>query len=237
MAEQRPTGSGYGEVNVESFTEDFKKKWDRDLKDRDDFKGSLSQKVATLFNGITNALKRARNVSGTYTRATIHAIEDFLESDEKNIDHCIYWLLLYCSMEITQEDSEKSGEAEYVICDFIIKKNPYLSFENLWESKLSFKTPGVYNSVQDRCLFSQQGLKKRREEKDANFHFQDKSTGSKTTPFHHAAEHGKFKIIECMENSLKEIERAHHGPIYEVIRKKDTPSVLSRDPWKRYVRF
>lgn len=225
MAGQPPIGSGDQAMansqvtDGRFFTKKFEDDWTDILKDRNgDFASRLFQKVTNLFEDVSIALERAKANGPVAETATISAIEAFLKSDEKNMmDHCIFWILLYCAAEFDPDHAKHSGTAEKVICDVIISENPYLSFDYLWESKFSFETPGKYKPIQKRCPIFQ-GREGKWNKKHKELHFQDKFSKLKTTPFHRAAKNGKFAIIERMRTSLEDIDKAHHDRIYEVIK-------------------
>ncbi|KAL6862075.1 hypothetical protein J3F83DRAFT_221923 [Trichoderma novae-zelandiae] len=194
-------------INIEKI----KTTWAEAVRNNDnEFATHLKKKVGDLFDKITAALEEAK--AANTTAPTVAAIEDFLfegDKKKKHIDECILWLLLWWAAGM-EPDSAKKSEADKVVFGMIIKRNPYLAFDNPYDSKLSFKEPGAYKSIRDRCPISAGEWKEWRRD----HHFQSKV---KTTPFHRAAEHGNFAIIRLMRGSLASIAEANHGPIYALI--------------------
>lgn len=220
MARRNPTKDGEQQMNDLLLTKrlEFKEEWTK-ARRKGDFAASLNRKVENLFYDILNATETATddtNKSAIDKDAMVSAIEGFLDSGEENkIDNCILWLLLYTA---AQSPRKQSSTAESVISNFIIKKNPYLSFDNPYTKPLIITT-GNFKFIEDQCavVLGERGGGWEEETKTLHFTYPK----IKTTPFHHAVKHGKFDLVRCMKESLAHIDKADYNPIYNVIKSKE----------------
>lgn len=210
---------------VREVTKKFKGPW-ANIVNNTNFATYLSKRVGDLFDNIATALEQTTNNSSNTSPiakdAVASGIETFLfegegDGEANHIDPCILWLLLYWAAEMNPENSKTMGEADRVVCNMIIKKHPYLAFDNPHNLTLKLEVPGRYKSIRDQCsILNQRWVMKGQKNKE--FHFQDKV---KTTPFHHASKHGNFAIIKLMRDSLSSIDEAHHCAIHAVIQGND----------------
>ncbi|KAK3938154.1 hypothetical protein QBC46DRAFT_441511 [Diplogelasinospora grovesii] len=158
--------------------------WRESQKDKR-FAKRLDHHANQLLGEITDALEDAiENKPNAKNDAIIEITRLLRDAD----DSCIRWLILF---DLVQPDLVQPGaeeEVEVLVVEILVRMEPFLAFENPYQSSENGIAPAGGNIWKSEC-------------KDTRNHWQGKK---KSTPFHTAAANGNAKAVDHMIRCLDE---------------------------------